>query len=376
MKRIPEFDGLRAIAVALVVVFHASRGQIVPGGAIGVDIFFVLSGYLITTLLVSEYRETGRISLYRFYVRRALRLMPALWLMLALVSVGWLVAFRTEPSWTAVSASALYYMNCLRAFGHPGQDWVLGHTWSLAIEEQFYLVWPLVLSIVISARMRMTRWVAWVFLIASVAAWPILLWQDSTVQRIYNGFDTRCFELFIGCLLAICPIPASVSIWAKRLWFAPIVALTVIALTLNWYSPILFHGGYHAVAALSAWMLISVSANAPFNAVLRTPALVYIGRISYGIYLFHYPMIDPLLRQGFGTLATVAIVGAASVILAGASYSLMERWFLRYSAKNFSADRSSQLGAGISQPGGLIAYTVNGQPAVLDVKITSHTSHS
>lgn len=170
-----------------VIIFHASGGKVLSGGFIGVDIFFVLSGYLITSLLVTEHSENGEISLARFYARRALRLMPALWLMLIGAGLAWWVTYRTSPAWDATAAAALYYMNWLRAFT-IGHDWIIGHTWSLAVEEQFYLLWPVTLTLVLSARPQAARWVAALLLAASVATWPVLLWQGN-LMRVYNGFD-------------------------------------------------------------------------------------------------------------------------------------------------------------------------------------------
>ncbi|MGY3576829.1 acyltransferase family protein [Bradyrhizobium sp. USDA 4504] len=312
--------------------FFTRPGEQFYRADIGVDIFFVLSGYLITSLLISEYRETGEISLSRFYVRRALRLMPALWLTLVLASLAWWLFSGTPPDWPAVSASALYYMNWLRAFT-TGQDWILGHTWSL--EEQFYLLWPMVLVVVLSVRPSAARWAAAILLVCSIATWPVLLWRDD-LYRVYNEFDTRSSEMFIGCLLALLPVSDRISMLLKLLSPVPILALALVSVTLDWRSPILMYGGYPAIAALTAWILIAIQAGAPFNIALRNTVIVYIGRISYGIYLFHFPVGQLITLRGWSTTASVVTVAPISIALAALSYSLMERRFLQLAPQDFS----------------------------------------
>jgi peptidoglycan/LPS O-acetylase OafA/YrhL len=330
---------LRGISVAMVVIFHASDGRLLPGGSVGVDIFFVLSGYLITSLLMAEHCQNGKISLRRFYARRMLRLTPALWAMLLGTISAWWLTYQSAPQWTAVSAAAFYYMNWLRAFS-TGQGWILGHTWSLAVEEQFYLLWPAVLVIAVAIRPSIARWAAALLLVSSIMAW-IIVWPAALsleeVNRVYNGFDTRSAELFIGCLLALLPISKNMARRARQYSSFPIVLIALAALTLDWNSPILIFGGYHVIALSAAWILIAINAGAPFNSVLRRPILVYTGRISYGLYLFHYPIAQLLIHRGWNTAFTILVVASLSFLLAVLSYQLIERHVLRYAAKHFSA---------------------------------------
>jgi peptidoglycan/LPS O-acetylase OafA/YrhL len=335
LSRITEFDGLRAIAVALVVLFHAKTG--LAGGYIGVDIFFVLSGYLITTLLVAEHNATGRISLLRFYMRRACRLTPALWLMIATaVIIVWLILKEnmSRSHFDAISAAGLYYMNWYRAEYRP--EWILGHTWSVAVEEQFYLVWPPILVIALYFRPQSARWIAAVLLIASTVTWTIFVMRDISAWRIYAGSDTRSSELFVGCLLALWPPSVKVSTFAAKFVCVPLIVLAVTSLTLEWSTGFMICGGFHLVALLTAWLLIAIRAGSPFNVVLRHPALVYIGRISYGIYLWHYPILALLYSHGVNAVAAASVGIPLSVAFASMSFFLMERRILRFSAAHFS----------------------------------------
>ncbi len=208
---IAELDGIRALAFAFVFLVHTMPVHF-PGGFVGVDIFFVLSGYLITKILYAEFESTGRIDLRNFYVRRTLRLMPAFLVMLfAYVLLVFINSLHNHSGQflreniLAALTSALYVMNWTQAF-HLGPSGSLIHTWSLATEEQFYLIWPLTLICVIRTTKRKEEWKAIGLLISMSAAWQ-LFWvsHGASVDRLYFGFDMRLITLLTGCLLALAP---------------------------------------------------------------------------------------------------------------------------------------------------------------------------
>ncbi len=194
----PSLDGMRAVAVTCVVAFHATHW--LPGGWAGVDVFFVLSGFLITSLLAQEIEASGSIDLGSFYLRRALRLVPALTVMLlASLAVAVLLPSRTLEDVRAIGLAGTYLMNWNRAFALFPQAW-LGHTWSLAMEEQFYLLWPAIL-LLIRARRPVTLISA---LVVLVTVWRlVLVLSGAPAERTYNGFDTHADGLLIGSALAL-----------------------------------------------------------------------------------------------------------------------------------------------------------------------------
>jgi peptidoglycan/LPS O-acetylase OafA/YrhL len=337
LKRIVEFDGLRAVAVSLVVVYHATLLSLPVGGFIGVDIFFVLSGYLITTLLVSEHRVAGTASLARFYGRRILRIVPALWAMVGVVSV-WSILSGAAVQWDAAAAAALLYIDIPRAASGSG-DWLVGHGWSVAIEEKFYLVWPLVLVTTLKYRPSAAKWIALLLVIASLMTDILLLLQNAPHYRLYNGCDVRSSQLFIGCLLALLTIPKRLDGLLSQFVWVPLAVLVVLTATARWYTTPLIPGWYQFVAILTAWVLIAIRHGSAINRLLRVPAVVYIGRISYGLYIWHVPIVVALYQQGFiGPVWTVAAI-TASIITAAISFALIENHAIRFSNRCFSVER-------------------------------------
>jgi peptidoglycan/LPS O-acetylase OafA/YrhL len=201
LKYEPALDGLRAFAVTGVVLAHALPGsRYIPGGGIGVDVFFVLSGFLITRILAREISVTGSIDFKLFYMRRLLRLTPPLaFLLLTELAFEFLTSSDFATHEKAALMSASYLMNWNRAFNWWPQG-NLGHTWSLAIEEQFYLIWPALLIFIYPRRP--IRWLS--VIIVMVLAWrTYLIHQGASIDRIYNGFDTHSDSLFIGCAVGL-----------------------------------------------------------------------------------------------------------------------------------------------------------------------------
>jgi peptidoglycan/LPS O-acetylase OafA/YrhL len=328
----PGLDGLRALAVLGVFLYHA-RIDWLPGGFLGVDLFFVLSGYLITSLLLVEWEARNRIDLRRFWLRRARRLLPALVVVvlgaLVLASIfarGDLANTRSD----AVS-SLLYYTNWHLIiaqhsyFSVHGNPSLLQHLWSLAVEEQFYVLWPLLLvpALVLLGRRRLPMLV-----IAGIAASAALMWllynPDGDPSRVYFGTDTRAFLLLMGILLAL------VWPWIERarralpllefFGIAALVGTVLLFLRMRDFSPTLYRGGDLAAAFCFVVLIAAVAhPRTGIGQAMGIAPLRWIGERSYGIYLWHLPIIVLIAgvnaRPGIGTLAAEAaiIVTAAAL---------------------------------------------------------------
>lgn len=342
-SRDPALDGLRTLAVMAVLVFHVLPSAL-PGGFWGVDLFFVLSGFLITRLLLDEQQARGSIALGYFYLRRLLRLGPALLLML--LGHGLLVALgRPEalPRLPAELAWALSYSgNWARAFElMPGPE--LGHLWSLAVEEQFYLLGPLLLMLGLrggavgqaglhTARMRRLAVVA-LGLVLLGMAWRLHLQaQDASVARLYNGLDTRADTLLLGggWALAQRAWPAWVQ-HRPAAWIQGLagVALVMALLFSAWDRPWVYQVGIPAVALASLVLIQAALAGGALQNLLSHPAMVQMGRWSYGIYLWHFPWLLFGLAQGWQGLGLLAAVAVPSVVCAGLSFHGVEQPILR-----------------------------------------------
>lgn len=344
--RILGLDGLRALSVLAVFCTHTGLTP-VTGGFVGVDVFFVLSGFLITRLLAAEFNSRGTISFSSFYLRRARRLYPALLLMVFGVFVYFLEFPEKHDPVQEIFPALFYYMNWVRAF--RGYDaFLTAHTWTLAIEEQFYLLWPLVLTVLLPfGNARAARAIA--AMIVLVVAWRFLLVAThATGARLYTGFDTRADGLMVGAFLALAY--DRVSRIAASAWFAGaaylICVLFVQSVTSFSRTPL----GYFvsAVAAMCIVAKISRDQNSALVKVLNLWPLSALGVTSYGFYLFHYPMVQTMLYGGHQTMGAffgsfehprVALfVGSfcASVGAATASWFLIEKPILRWGSRKRS----------------------------------------
>jgi peptidoglycan/LPS O-acetylase OafA/YrhL len=339
---IPELNGLRAIAIGAVFLNHTFN-KYFPGGFIGVDIFFVLSGWLITTILCREFEKERRIHLGNFYARRALRLMPAL-LALLLAYTSLLTALSIikprndsfiHEHLLAVLSSGFYFMNWTRAFDLGPVGYLL-HTWSLGIEEQFYILWPLLLIAILRYFSRDSAWKIILIVIVMTMGWrAVLVFKGASAEQIYHAFDTRIDSLLIGCLLALVPITRFHAL-ASRFSLLPILILTIALLLLEAKSCLYFLFGITTVGLCGAWLVAAALFGKPHNSLrkcLRLSPLNYCGQISYGFYLWHFPIYNVVAghsnTQHFGELKTFLITAVSTLLIASASYYVFELPFLK-----------------------------------------------
>jgi peptidoglycan/LPS O-acetylase OafA/YrhL len=340
-RHLPALDGLRAVAVFIVILGHLNA--IFLPADLGVTIFFVLSGFLITLLLLREWDATGNVSLKRFYARRALRIFPAYFTYLAFTFS--LDTVLGDLRWKHLLLPALTYtVNYYNALhGHPSTS--VAHAWSLSIEEQFYLVWPGVFLLVAPRGLKSLC----TFLIGAIAAVLLIrctLWYGVHVNTayVYNAFETRFDNLAIGCLLAVVAqtgfMLRTVDLLARRTWYP---ALTIMAVAFS--RPMLgdaFHYGpgftFEALLiAVLVMQLLVLSRRLPWQ-WLESRLTTYLGRISYSLYLYHGwgNALGGKLVRSHGP-AQLVVQLAACVLLASGSYHLIERPFLRLKDRSFRA---------------------------------------
>jgi peptidoglycan/LPS O-acetylase OafA/YrhL len=348
-RYMPGLDGLRALAVLAVIAYHEQFAW-APGGLLGVGVFFTLSGFLITGILISQWSKLGRIKLGDFWLHRARRLLPALFVMLAVVTAWVTVADRARLASLrpAVGAAAAYFSNWyliarnqsyFARFAPPAP---LDHLWSLAVEEQFYLLWPLLLLAGLIAARKLRIPTAWLIVptailtAASVYAMLTLYQPGQDPTRVYEGTDTRAFGLLIGVMLALAWPSAGergarpASRWTRVLLDAAgLAGLAVIGL-LIWrvgqYSPFAYRGGLVLLSVATAAVVAATAYPASIvGRALGWGPLRWIGVRSYGIYLWHFPVIvmtsQPNVKPGL-LLAGLQI--AASILLAALSWQLIE----------------------------------------------------
>jgi peptidoglycan/LPS O-acetylase OafA/YrhL len=340
--RWPALDGLRGLAVLAVMLYHA-RVPFARGGHVGVDVFFVLSGFLITTLLLREL-DSGRVDFMAFYVRRALRLLPAL---LVFVIVSCLVvvvigpSVYTEPTVRGAPFVLAYLANVHQALGwNGGRLGMFDATWSLAMEEQFYLVWPAVLTGLVALARRRRDHAAAALLALALVTGLYRLWAVSSGvgwERLYYGPDARADGLLAGCALALfLASPAARS--PRWLPAAGAGSLGLLAFAASRYptdDPFLYWDLGFTVVALAAALLVwtAISRSVPFlEAVLCWRPLRATGQISYGLYLWHFLIVFSFGAAGAWAwpwwVAAPLLIGL-SYAAAALSFALVERRFLR-----------------------------------------------
>jgi peptidoglycan/LPS O-acetylase OafA/YrhL len=334
----PELDGLRGIAIILVLLIHVSGRP--RGGLLGVDIFFTLSGFLITTLLLEEWRVQTSISLRHFYLRRYFRLFPALAVLIA-AYVLFVLAFSNGNNGMRLRGAGFaitYSANWVMAFNRPFPEWEIGHLWSLAVEEQFYLLWPVLLLLLLKSGLGL-RGIKWTVLgmILAVVAWRTFLdLHGVDDSRLYFATDTRFDQLLIGCLAAILFVSREKGRGGSRGLMlgglAGAVFLVWRIFEANLRSAWSFKIGLTLFAAATVLVIYAcVTESFPLlKRVLSARWLVFVGIISYSLYLWHVSssLLLARLTRLNGWPSAVAEV-AFAFLAACASYYLVELPFLR-----------------------------------------------
>lgn len=332
-QRIAGLDGVRAIAVIIVIAFH-TWPDAVPGGGFGVQIFFVLSGFLITSLLLQEFTANGRIDLPRFYLRRVLRLFPALYVVLFVTAVVYLII---APKWVGlktIAGTGLYLGNWFRAFG----QWLgpLGHTWSLATEEQFYLLWPA--GIILAARWlfrknhslpRQVAVVAVAGVLATAVAGSAEDAMGYSTARLTNTFEVASLPLWVGC--------AAGCVWVARYgwprWSVPVASILAGGITACVFlvpsSDLVEHVYLALPCAVAIAFIILTISHGTWSRVLDFRGIRRVGVISYGMYLWHYPLCFLFMVKGHQGPVLMVFGLLGTYIVAEMSYRFLELPFLR-----------------------------------------------
>ena len=443
LGHLPGLDGIRGVAVLSVLLFHGGVSW-APGGFLGVDVFFVLSGFLITSLLIEEWGRTGAVGLGGFWVRRARRLLPGLLVLVAGAAVyAWLIAspealagirhdvFATLAyfaNWHFIASQASY-------FARTGDPSPLAHTWSLAIEEQFYVVWPLLVLAVLRGRRPLGRLalLAAAGLVASATAMAVVYRPDADPSRVYYGTDTRSHVIMAGALLAVglaawrrrvagreadpAPRPATagrIGGWLRRRTGPDLfdqdavdaqaggsggagargragrmalgAAAVPAAAAVLWAMGVaqgtdawVYRGGLVAVAAGVAVVIAAVAIvpASPVPWLLSRSPLRFVGRISYGMYLYHWPLFLVLDHARTGLLGPrllavrLAATSAASVV----SYYLVEQPIRRGALRRWRAAAALPFGVATVATGTLAATTLPVlSAAAVPIVARTHTS--
>ncbi|MFM8483231.1 MAG: acyltransferase family protein, partial [Actinomycetota bacterium] len=338
---LPGLDGLRGVAVIMVLVFHSGLGWL-PGGFLGVSIFFTLSGFLITSLLLGEIESSGRIGLGSFWSRRLRRLLPASLaaITLAVVIAPWLTTAVEEgrlrgdavagvlyaSNWRYVSANVSYEE--LFATVSP-----LLHLWSLAIEAQLYLVLPIVIMIASSTRLR-RRGIGVVLAgcaVASAVGSAVFLSGD----RLYYGTDARAAELLAGAVLACWWRPpdqrmaephVAGRVWTRWIPLGACAAVLIIARVTTTSSDWVYSGALAGFALLSVVLVAGAVESGPLRRLLEYRGLTIVGTVSYGLYLYHWPIFVWMTsdRVGLDGVALFAVQLAATAAVSATSYLILE----------------------------------------------------
>lgn len=348
----PELDGIRALAVIGVIISHLSSERF-GNGYMGVELFFVLSGYLITALMIIEHRNNGRINLRKFYARRALRLLPALYacvLLWAVLGVLTRPELRSEH-FLGVLAGATYVSNWVRALSSHTLG-PSGYLWSLAVEEQFYLLWPPLMVGLMRFRLRRPGRIAMGFVL-TVWVWRVLLDGHGASQaRLANGLDTRMDGLLLGAFLAfvLARPPAHAKPRESQPYWRWLSGVLLGLILASWALPAILPSWFYNTRGVSLTSILCIGIIAPIvttdrsqpsllRSTLSWPPLVRAGRLSYGLYLWHPVAIFIFGSRKLGLTGVVRVVPTIVCLVGFALLSerFIEKPFLRMKAR-FSAD--------------------------------------
>jgi peptidoglycan/LPS O-acetylase OafA/YrhL len=343
----PALDGLRGVSILAVMLYHT---RLLPGGFLGVDVFFVLSGFLITSLLLEEHASTGRVSLRAFYVRRALRLLPALAPLVAIAG-GAMIARDPSAGTVGFVLSVIFYVaNWAIVYGLP--QGLLGHAWSLAIEEQFYLLWPPLLLLLLGWLRRRG---ALLLLMAAAVGLAVayrfaITGTPSGMARIYVGLEAHADPVLIGCTLGIFCASSffrrtrrAIVVWNVLGVLAGIGLVNLLARS-RFPEDYVFASASTTTAIASALVIVAaLLPSSPCGGVLRWAPLMWIGRRSYALYLWHYPVFylaGPLWRPGAEPAAAL-LAWAIAFALAAASFRYVEQPMLDLKTRFIAQDSPS-----------------------------------
>ena len=335
-EKLPSLDGLRAIAVTIVILYHLG----VPGveGLHGVIIFFVLSGFLITWLLLKENQRNGDVSARNFYMRRVLRILPAFYVFWGVHLVFYSI-FRGVPNIKEYLYALFYVTNYGMIM--KGGEVAIGHTWSLSIEEQFYLVWPWIFIYFSKDLRKLTK--VLVGLIIFSWAWRILLYFQFHVSYLYltAAFECRMDSMFTGSLMAVLLKRGRLNDMAQKLAVNSMSPLVTIALlitsiytgyiykSLTWI--VLLGTSFENTLIAILILQLMLLGDRPVWRLLNTAPMRYCGNISYGMYLYHgiaANVAEKLIHSSLMAVRVVSSIGA-NVAISTLSYQLVEKWFLR-----------------------------------------------
>lgn len=360
-RRIAGLDGIRALAVVAVIAAHAHVSWL-HGGGVGVDVFFVLSGYLITSLLLAEHEHTGRISLSRFWGRRVLRLLPALLLLLVVVNgiavvKPWVFGPLGESGIAATPSVLFFFSNWLIVIQNGPALGTFGPLWSLSVEDQFYLIWPVIVVCAFLLRRALRALVIGVVAVClAVFVYRLIVFEPSHLLRTF-GTDFRVDMLLYGCLLAIAFAlgrDETIRRWSRRLVIPAVVYLIVVAIFIPEFNRpdvgtivYLYYTVGIPIVGLASVILIGfvvTHQGALLTRFLQLPPFAYLGRTSYAMYLWHYPIILALqIRFAPDPNVTFLVSLVLTVIAATLSWYLLERPLHRRFHRRFARPTASSI---------------------------------